>query len=179
MNRMIRNRQRGSAMLVTMIIISSLLAGAAVLVSMQLAGNRSSDLTRTGLEATYCAEAGLSIARPAVMANVANWNTALAACLNVYPCVPEPPWLASLDHSVAGTGVGSDFTIFIRDNDDEFPPATLDPLHDSDMRIFIVSRCTKYGETIKEVEELVEYSGGGQNYRTQQGLGRYGGGNNN
>ncbi|HEX7700119.1 MAG TPA: hypothetical protein VF403_05345, partial [Kofleriaceae bacterium] len=90
MNRMIRQRQRGSAMLVTMIIISSLLAGAAVLVSMQLAGNRASDLTRTGLEATYCAEAGLAIAQPAVMANVANWNAALIACNNTYPCVPEP-----------------------------------------------------------------------------------------
>ncbi|MEO8845737.1 MAG: hypothetical protein ABI704_29455, partial [Kofleriaceae bacterium] len=176
---MIRNPQRGSAMLVTMIIISSLLAGAAVLVSMQLAGNRSSDLTRTGLEATYCAEAGLAIARPAVLANVATWNAALAACNNTYPCSPEPSWLASLDHSVNGSGSGTDFTIYIRDNDDEFPPATLDPLHDSDMRVFIVSRCLKYGETVKEVEELVEYSGGGQNYRTQQGLGRYSGGNNN
>jgi hypothetical protein len=176
---MTRKPQRGSAMLVTMIIISSLLAGAAVLVSMQLAGNRSSDLTRTGLEATYCAEAGLSIAHAAVMANVSNWNTALAACNNTYPCSPEPSWLAALDHSVAGTGSGTDFTIFIRDNDDEFPPAVLDPLHDSDLRVFIVSRCLKYGETIKEVEELVEYSGGGQNYRTQQGLGRYSGGNNN
>lgn len=166
-------------MLVTMIIISSLLAGAAVLVSMQLAGNRASDLTRTGLEATYCAEAGLAIARPAVMANIANWNAALATCNNTYPCSPEPSWLASLDHTVDGSGVGTDFTIFIRDNDDEFPPASLDPLHDSDLRVFIVSRCVKYGETIKEVEELVEYSGGGQNYRTQQGLGRYSGGNNN
>ena len=136
---MIRNPQRGSAMLVTMIIISSLLAGAAVLVSMQLAGNRASDLPRTGLEATYCAEAGLAIARQAVMANVANWNTALAACLNVYPCVPEPPWLASLAHSVNGSGIGSDFTLFIQDNDDEFPRTTAHPLHVSDQPTFNLS----------------------------------------
>jgi len=69
-----RIRQRGSAMLVTMIIISSLLAGAAVLVSMQLASNRSSDITRSGLSATYCAEAGLSAARSVVAANYNNWN---------------------------------------------------------------------------------------------------------
>lgn len=175
---MSRNPQRGSAMLVTMIIIASLLAGASVLVSMQLASNRGSDLTRTGLESTYCAEAGLNVALPAVIANYNLWNAALAACNNVYPCLPEPAWLASLNHSVTG-GSGSDFVLSIRDNDDEFPPAPNDPLHDSDLRIFIVSRCVKYGETIKEVEELVEYSGGGQNYKTQQGLGRYSGGNNN
>ena len=84
-----------------------------------------------------------------------------------------------LDHSVNGSGSGSDFTLSIRDNDDEFPPATVDRCTTPIWRVFIVSRCTKYGETIKEVEELVEYSGGGQNYRTQQGLGRYSGGNNN
>ena len=166
-------------MLVTLIIIASLLAGASVLVSMQLASNRSADLTRTGLEATYCAEAGINIALPAVLANYANWNAALAACNNTYPCSPEPAWLASLNHSVTGSGSNVDFTIFIRDNDDEFPPATVDPLHDSDQRVFVVSRCLKYGETIKEVEELIEYGGNGQNYRTQQGLGRYSGGNNN
>lgn len=175
-----RVRQRGSAMLVTMIIISSLLAGAAVLVSMQLASNRSSDVTRSGLAATYCAEAGLAMARSAVTANYAGWNAALSACNGVFPCSPEPSWLASLNHDIDVPADGSaDFTIYIKDNDDELPPSPNDLLHDSDLRVFIVSRCTKYGETIKEVEELIEWSGGGTNYRTQQGLGRYGGGNNN
>ncbi len=157
-------------MLVTMIIITSLLAGAAVLVSMQLASNRSTDLTRTGLEATYCAEAGLAVAMPQVMAHAGDWSVALTACNNVYPCTPEPAWLASLDHSVNGGGSGSDFQLYIRDNDDEYPPAPLDPLHDSDLRVFVVSRCTKYGDVVKEVEALVEYTGGGSNYRMQQGL---------
>ncbi len=166
-------------MLVTMIIISSLLAGAAVLVSMQLSSNRSSDLTRSGLAATYCAEAGLAIARPAVIANYANWNAALATCGSAGTC-PEPSWLASLNHDIdsPADGVG-DFTLFIRDNDDELAPSPNDLTHDSDLRVFIVSRCTKYGENVKEVEELLEWSGGGQNYRMQQGLDVYGGGNNN
>jgi hypothetical protein len=173
-----RNGQRGSAMLVTMIVISSLLAGAAVLVSMQLASNRSGDLTRSGLSATYCAEAGLNIARPAVIANYQLWNAALATCgAGPYPCA-EPAWLASLNHDGSG-GSGSDFTLYLKDNDDELPPSPNDLTHDSDLRVFVVSRCTKYGETIKEVEELIEYSGGGMNYRSQQGLGRYSGGNNN
>jgi hypothetical protein len=175
--RTVRTRQRGSAMLVTMIIISSLLAGAAVLVSMQLASNRSSDVTRTGLAATYCAEAGLSAARPAVAANYADWQNQLTICNGVYPCA-EPAWLAGLPHDIDGDGVG-DFLVYIKDNDDEVAPAPNDAKHDSDQRVFIVSRCVKYADTTKEVEELVEYTGGGQNYRSQQGLGRYSGGNNN
>jgi hypothetical protein len=178
MNAMTRTRQRGSAMLVTMIIISSLLAGAAVLVSMQLASNRSSDITRSGLAATYCAEAGIQIALPAVIANYANWNTALATCNGVYPCSPEPSWLASLNHDLSG-GSGSDFTIYIKDNDDELPPNANNLQVDNDLSVFVVSRCIRYADNIKEVEELIQYSGGGQDYRSQQGLGRYGNGNNN
>ena len=115
-----RNAQRGSAMLVTMIVISSLLAGAAVLVSMQLASNRSSDLTRTGLEATYCAEAGLDAARSVVAANFSNWAASLAACgSGPYPCA-EPAWLSSaLGNQNLSGGSGSDYWVYIKDNDDE------------------------------------------------------------
>jgi hypothetical protein len=177
-----RIRQRGSAMLVTMIIISSLLAGAAVLVSMQLASNRSTDVARTGLAATYCAEAGLSAARTAVANNYVNWNAALAACNGNYPCA-EPAWLGSaagIPHDIDTPADGiDDFRIYIKDNDDEVGTGSNDITHDSDLRVFIVSRCIKFADTPKEVEELVEYSGGGSNYRSQQGLGRYSGGNNN
>ena len=86
-----RTSQRGSAMLVTMIVISSLLAGASVLVSMQLASNRATDLTRTGLSAMYCAEAGLTSAHASVAQNVASWNAALAACGGTCPCSPSRP----------------------------------------------------------------------------------------
>ena len=172
-----RLKQRGSAMLVTMIIISSLLAGAAVLVSMQLASNRSSDVTRSGLASMYCAEAGLAVARNAVALNYNNWNAALTAYNGVYPCA-EPAWLSGLTHDIDGDGV-ADYQLYIKDNDDELPPAPNDVKVDSDQRIFIVSLCTKYADTPKEVEELVEFTGGGQNYRSQQGFGRYSSGNNN
>jgi hypothetical protein len=172
-----RLRERGSAMLVTMIIISSLLAGASVLVSMQLASNRSTDLTRTGLSALYCAEAGLTSAHMLVAQNVAGWNAELATCAGSYPCA-EPSWLSSINHDIDGDGT-ADFTLYIRDNDDEAPPAPNDPTHDSDESVFIVSRCTKFADSPKEVEELVEFTGGGTNYRDQQGLDVYGGGNNN
>ena len=174
-----RTSERGSAMLVTMIVISSLLAGAAVLVSMQLASNRSSDLTRTGLEATYCAEAGLDAARAVVASNFSNWPSALLACgAGPYPCA-EPAWLSAAlgTHDIDGDG-SADFAVYIRDNDDELAPTANNLTLDNDLRVFVVSRCTKYVDTVKEVEELVEFTGGGQNYRSQQGLGRYGGGNN-
>ncbi len=185
MNLTKRTPQRGSAMLVTMIIIASLLAGAAVLVSMQLASNRSSDMTRSGIAATDCAESGLNAARSFVVANIANWNAALATCGSgaTYPCA-EPTWLTyaggGVTHDSTGSnGSNQDYTLYLKDNDDELPPSPNDPSHDSDLRVFVVSRCTKYTDTVKEVEELIEYTGGGQNYRAQQGLGRLGGGNNN
>ena len=176
---MTRDPQRGSAMLVTMIVISSLIAGAAVLVSMQLASNRATDVARTGLAATYCAEAGLSAARAQVAANYTLWNNELTSCNATYPCA-EPAWLSQtyINHDIDNDNQ-PDFQLYIRDNDDELPPGVNDPKHDSDLRIFVVSRCIKYADTPKEVEELVEYSGGGTNYRTQQGLGRYSSGNNN
>lgn len=175
-----RTPQRGSAMLVTMIVISSLLAGAAVLVSMQLASSHSSDLARSGIASTYCAEAGLDAARGVVAANFANWPSALAACgSGPYPCA-EPTWLSSAlgAHDIDGDG-SADFAVYIKDNDDEQDPLPNNLAVDNDMRVFVVSRCTKYVDSIKEVEELLQYSGGGQSYRSQQGLGRYGGGNNN
>jgi hypothetical protein len=175
-----RNSQRGSAMLVTMIIVSSLLAGAAVLVSMQLSSNRASDLTRTGLSATYCAEAGLDAARSVVQANVANWPSALLACgAGPYPCA-EPVWLQSpiINHDLDGDGL-PDFALYIKDNDDEIPPIPNNLTVDNDLSVFIVSRCIKYADTTKEVEELINFSGGGQDYRSQQGFGRYGAGNTN
>ena len=176
-----RNSERGSAMLVTMIVVSSLLAGAAVLVSMQLSSNKASDLTRTGLSATYCAEAGLDAARSVVQANVGFWPAALAACNSpsMFPCA-EPSWLSSGigSHDLDGDGL-PDFAVYIKDNDDEVPPTPNNLGIDNDLSVFIVARCIKYADTVKEVEELVNFAGGGQDYRQQQGFGRYGGGNTN
>ena len=179
---MSRMSERGSAMLVTMIIVTALLAGAAVLVSMQVASNRSTDLVRTGMSATYCAEAGLSAARPIVAANYLQWKTALAACTTGAPDTPctEPAWLYSGigSHDIDADGF-DDFRVYIKDNDDEQNPSVNDPGNDSDLRVFIVSKCIKYADTQKEVEELIEYSGGGQIYKSQAGYGAQGTGNRN
>ncbi len=164
-----RSPQRGSAMLVTMIVTSSLIAGAAVLVSMQLASTRASGLVSSGLSATYCAEAGLDAARPVVTANYPSWAGSLLACgAGPYPCA-EPSWLSSGigSHALDG-GSGADFAVYLKDNDDEIATPN-DPTIDNDRSLFIVSRCLKYSDTVKEVEELVRFTGGGTCYQSQQG----------
>ena len=163
-------RQRGSAMLITLLITAALIAGGAVLISIQLYSTRSTELVRSGTSALYCAEAGLSAARTTVAANYANWNAALAAGT-------EPTWLSAsaFTHDIDGDGVG-DFSLRLVDNDDELPPATNNTAQDNDLRVFVVSTCTKYAETPKAVAELIRYSGGGNCYQSQQGGC---GGNNN
>jgi len=159
-----RNGDRGSAMLVTLIVIASLLAGAAVLVSMQLASNGAADVTRSSTAALHCAEGGLAAARPKVIANAGSWNAALAAGT-------QPTWLDSsaISHDLnANDGVTTDdFTITLVDNYDE--SGANDPAVDNDLSVFIVSRCNKYPETPKEVRELITFSGGGKCYESQKG----------
>lgn len=173
---MTRSGQRGSALLVTMILTGALLAGASVVVLMQMNSNRATDLTRNGLAAIYCAEAGLSAARPVVMANYGQWNPALQY-ESVFPGV-EPPFLLSgiASHSIGSAGdTATDFVITLKDNDDEVPD---NGSADFDLKIFIVSTCVKFPDNPKQVEELVQYTGGGQCYQSQLG-GCGGNGNNN
>jgi len=172
-----RQSERGSAMLVTLILISALLAGAAVLAAMQMSSTRSSDVTRTGMSATYCAEAGLAQARAVIAANYTSWGSWLCTTASTSGCT-EPTSLYTLigSHDIDGV-TGDDFMVYLRDNDDELTGSN-NLAADNDLRVFIVSRCTKYPENVKEVEELVQYSGGGTCYQSQQG-GCWGNGNSN
>ena len=171
MTRRTRRGQRGSAMLVTLILVSALIAGGAVLVSMQMSSNRGAEVTNTGMTALYCAEAGLAAARPIVIANYLNWAGNLG--INA-----EPSWLASIDHDVDNDGAAAnDFTITLKDNDDELS-GTNDVSVDQDLRIFVISTCNLFPDTPKQVMELVRYSGGGQKYKAQAG-GNAGNGNDN
>lgn len=157
-------------MLVTLIIIGALMAGAGVLLSVQMASNRSSDLTRTGMTALYCAEAGLAVARQVVAEHYMDWKASLC---NSTTCT-EPTWMETgidtktfpNEHDLDGDGVG-DFTVWLRDNYDEL--AANDPAVDSDLQVYIVSKCTKYPDTPKQVEELILFEGGVECYPWQQG----------
>ena len=175
-----RTPQRGSAMLVTMIVVVALLSGAAVLVSMQVASNRSADVTRTGLTSLYCAESGLSAARTLVADNYPGWAGNLGTN-------SEPTWLNNgasnctvatpgnccvgaacpVNHDIDGDG-RADFVITLVNNVDFNPPT---PATDNDLQIFVVSTCVnpKYHDVQKQVEELVYFNGGGTCYHSQLG----------
>lgn len=186
---MTRQRERGSAMLVTLIVIAALLAGASVLVSMQLASTRGGGMDRTGMSALYCAEAGLEAALPVVQANYSapgsptGWGQALAASAPApygAGILTEPPWLYSginganpYGHDLDGDHV-DDFSVYLKDNSNDDAPSADDPATDEDLRIFIVSTCTKYPDQPVQVQELIKYDNAtGHSYTHQLG-GAYG-----
>jgi hypothetical protein len=153
-------------MLVTLIIVAALLSGAAVLVSLQISSNRSTDLTRSGILAMYCAEAGVAAARPVVASTYGSWPTAFAT--SSVGDFAEPAWLSSGigNHDLDGDSV-ADFSVYLLDNDDE--PAANDLTVDADLQVFIVSRCLKYPDTPQEIRELVLYNGATRCYPWQVG----------
>lgn len=158
---MTRNSQRGSAMLVAMILMAALLAGAAVLVSLQLGSNRGTDMTKTGIEALYCAEAGLTATRATIAENQSSWDTALGTGT-------EPTWLSAVEHDLDGDG-DPDFTVKLEDNFDEQPPTADAPTADLDGKIYIVSKCLKYPDTPREVRELITFVQVTNCYNSQRG----------
>ncbi len=157
-------------MLVTLIIIGALLAGAGVLLSVQMAANRSSDLSRSGMTSLYCAEAGLGAARQVVAEHYLDWKASLCTTAT---CT-EPTWMSDgidlktfpKEHDLDGDG-NADFTVWLRDNYDEL--AANDPAVDSDLQVYIVSKCIKFADTPKQVEELILFEGGIECYPWQLG----------
>ena len=167
---MTRRSEQGSAILLVLVIIMALLGGGAALLSTQLKATKSTDLIKNGAAAMHCAEAGLAAARTTVAGSYAQWNASLGQ-------TTEPTWLAGVNHDLDGDGV-SDFTITLRDNDDEQDPLASDTARDNDLAVFVIATCTKYPELPKQVSELVLYNGGGGCYQSQLG-GCSGNGNSN
>jgi type II secretory pathway pseudopilin PulG len=162
MNKMIRNRQRGSAMLVTMILIAALLAGVAVLVSLQLTSTKSTETTRTGLAALHCADAGLAASRVWVGSQETYVKANLGGTLpnlDAYFTAANPD-----RNDIDGDGV-ADFTVSVFASTDV-------------SRVWLVSRCIKYPDAPKEVRELIEFSTSGTQYKWQEG-GAFGNNNAN
>jgi hypothetical protein len=171
-----RRNEHGGAMMVTLIIIVVLLAGASMLVSVSVNSTRSTGMTRTGLTATYCAEAGLTAARQVVANGQVNWAGGAAGSLCTDPdhdaCV-EPTWIQTgFVHDLDGDG-DVDVKILLIDNDDELP--TPNNAADNDRKVFIVSKCLTFPDTQRELTELVEVAGGETNYADKEG-GATGGG---
>lgn len=177
-----RRRERGTAILITMIIIVALLGGGAVLVGMQMSSSRGTEIAKSNMTALYCAEAGLNAVRSTVANNYALWNTSLGTGT-------EPLWLSdgafisggtgpshSIDPSVPLPG-SNDFTVILKDNDDE-PGGVQNYAADNDLQIWIVVTCNKFQENQKQVSELIRFNIGGTCYNSQLG-GCGGNGNSN
>jgi hypothetical protein len=167
-----RRSERGAAMMITLIIIASLLAGAAVVVQLQLGANRGTDLTRSGMTAEYCAEAGVERAATVVAANYPLWSATMCGSADEASCVPsaptsEPPLLAGIDHDIDGDGI-PDFVLYLRDDQDE-PSVAQNYGVDLNARVYIVATCIKFPDTPRQVKELVQVAGGGTTYTGQQG----------
>ena len=197
---MSRQRQRGTAILITMLITVALIGGGAVLVGMQMASTNSTDVARSNMTSLYCAEAGLNAARKVVAQNFTTDNTfngglavgaacsddstctGGALCIQVGPgnfCMTQPTYLAAgpnVDHDLQGTGT-DDFHVVLVDNEDEVGFVN-DYTKDNDLHVFIVSTCTKFADNKKQVRELVRIKPGSQDYDSQLG-GAFGNNNTN
>ena len=166
--------QRGVAMFIVLMVVSSLMTVGLLAIYLTLSETKSTSYVTDAKAALYCAEAGLAKARSQIAANFGAWPQLLDADAS-----NDPAWYPITgDLDTPADGV-SDFTVTVRDNDDEPVGTANDPTHDNDLRIYIVSKCTRYPETPREVTELIYYQGGGNSYRNQSGQGAGNTGNSN
>lgn len=161
-----RTGERGSALMITMILVVVMLAGGTALVRLGISATRSVDTVQDSKSSLHCAEAGLSAARTLVAASYTQWNASLCnGCVQSAPA-SEPAWLAGIDHDLDDNGT-ADFVITLVDNHDE--TGTNDPTRDNDLQVFMVSTCIQSAEVRKQVQELVRFNGAGNCYQAQLG----------
>lgn len=169
-----RSRERGAAMIIALLVVSSLMTVGLLGAYLTMSETKSTGLAIDGKASLYCAEAGLTKARGIVGSSVGTWSSLLDGDPS-----NDPSWYPIRgDLDIPADGV-DDFEVTVRDNDDEPVNLTNDPTHDNDMRIYLVSRCTRFPESPREVVELIYYSGGGNLYRNQAGQGAGNTGNSN
>jgi hypothetical protein len=169
-----RVRERGVALLVVTILVMGLMTVGMLSLYATSGETESASYGVDSKAALYCAEAGLAKARPIIGNNYTSW----AAILDGDPA-NDPPWYPITgDIDVPADGV-NDFVVTIRDNDDEPAGVANDPTKDNDLAVYVVSTCTRYGQTPRQVTELIHYQGVGNVYRSQSGNGPSNTGNSN
>lgn len=172
MRRARRNGQRGTAILITMLLTVALLGGGAVLLGMQLSGTKSVDVSRTKTLALHCAEAGITAARQGVAAAYTSWAGQICnppAPEGTGTCViggvaGEPAFLAGINRELDTPPDGADFRIHLVDNDD----GDGNMAADNDLQVYVVSTCIKYGEIKQQVRELIKITPGNQGREEQK-----------
>jgi len=169
------NAERGSVLVLVMTLLAALLAAGATVLYLQLSSTRSASMMTQMRSALYCAEAGAVRARTVFGNGYASWNAALDTDPGTVPTFQHP-----LVGDIDGDG-NNDYSVVIRDNDDELPPGqpVNNPEKDNDLAVFIVSTCTKYPDMPRTVMELVTYQGGGNVYKDQARFSSQGTGNKN
>lgn len=163
--------QRGAAMVLVATLLTALLAAGGITLYIQMQSVHGASIAKSSNQALFCAEAGLSASRASVAASSLDWPAILDGNPENDP--EWYPWTGDVD----GDG-DDDYEVTLRDNDDEQPPAALDPAEDSDGRVLIVSTCTK-GDFSKQIIELVALQAGSNVYRSQSGAGGWNTGNQN
>jgi hypothetical protein len=166
--------ERGIALVLVMILVMGLMTVGLLALYSTSGETKSASYGVDSKAALYCAEAGLAKARPIIGANYAAWPS----ILDTDPS-NDPAWYPITgDLDVPPDGV-NDFVVTVRDNDDEPAGVANDPTHDNDMSVYVVSTCTRYAETPRQVTELIHYQGVGNVYRSQSGNGPSNTGNSN
>jgi hypothetical protein len=153
-----RRSQRGGALLTTLIMTAVILA---MLGALMLYANRvrmrAVDVSRAYTRLS-CSEAGLQLARSYFGRTFAQWNTYLAnpdaydpirSSYNVIPADPNSPGLraahpelfADIDGDSPGGDREPDVFIYVRDNQDERPPAPPNWARDNDQNVIVGALC--------------------------------------
>jgi hypothetical protein len=166
--------ERGAAVALIMVLVSSLLAGGALAVYLAVGDTRASSYTSSSRGALFCAEAGLASARALIGASYASWPLLLDGDPG-----NDPSWYPIRGDIDSPTDGVNDYEVTVRDNDDEMAPAVNNPRRDNDLKVFVVSKCTRHSDTPRQVLELLTYTGGGTVYRNQSGQGASNAGNVN
>lgn len=155
------------------VILTGLLVAASATAYLLTIETRSTGMVTMARRSLFCAEAGLAAGRATVVANYATWSLVLDGVAG-----NDPAWYPITGRMEAGAGP-ADYEVTLRDNDDELPPLANDPTVDNDLKVFIISRCTRYPEYPRVVMELIEYQRAGDAYRSQSGRGAFNTGNAN
>jgi len=215
-----RRSERGSALLVAMVVGAVLLLLVAGLFAYAGQERKRSSIQVRALNRVGCAQAGLQLARTYFATNVKNWPTYLQDPKHYNPV--SSAWMVSGYHSCVSTCTALDLTdattlttmeadttnkyadlfydldgdgnkdvyIYMRDNQDEFPPATNDWTRDNDQNVIVGAVCIsttmvprlqdgRVDSSQLTVESLLSYNTPGTTYQGQAAGGASGTGNIN
>jgi type II secretory pathway pseudopilin PulG len=146
--------QRGSSLISVMVMVTVILVLLASMLAYAVSQRAAAIRYSRAANQLTCAESGIQLARTYFARNFVNWNTYLSQP-NIYN-----PIQTSWNNPPANFGPGSplrasnpelfidvdgdnlpDVYIYIRDNQDEFPPAVDNPLRDNDQNVIVGAIC--------------------------------------